>query len=257
MNNVAVLVKKEWKEYLKEFRIFWLPIAFIGIGIMQPVTMKMLPKLVGGEVSGLIIDPNAAIQSGNQIFSGTFTQFNQFGLIITVVALMGAVAKERSEGVLDILFSKPVGKGSYLFSKYFSNSILLTISLIIGSLAGVYYTNIYYSNVNMKMFIKALSLYGLWFLFIVTAAIFFSSIAKSQIQAAALTLGLCFLLVIIGGQSNNILEIINPSYLSSAAELVMQGNNLPGNLIYTSGFCLLYIEVMYISSYLIMKKLDK
>lgn len=192
---------------------------------MQPLTMKLLPEMIGNS-NGLMIDPNFQIATGNEIYAGVFGQLNQFGLLIAAILLMGCIVKEEQSGILDILFSKPINTGNYLISKFLSNSVLMIVSVVIGSYAGVYYTNIYYSPVDMELYIKALLIYVLWFLFVVSLGVAASAVAKTQIQAAAITVIIPTFLMIIGNYSNPVLNVILPSSLSNKAVSIMSGQPL-------------------------------
>ena len=248
LHNLFVLLKKEWTESIREFRIVWLLIVFIGVGIMQPLTMKLLPEMIGGS-NGLMIDPNAKISSGNEIYAGVFGQLNQFGLLIAAILLMGCIVKEEQSGILDILFSKPINTGNYLISKYLSNGILMIFSVVIGSYAGVYYTNIYYSSVSMDLYGKALLLYTLWFLFIVTLGVTASAVAKTQIQAAGITVLVPTALMIIGNYSHPVLDVILPSSLSNKAVSLMSGQELPSSWILNVLVTVLIIIGLYSIAY--------
>ena len=37
MNNFTVLMKKEFVQMVREFKVIWLPLVFIFLGITQPV----------------------------------------------------------------------------------------------------------------------------------------------------------------------------------------------------------------------------
>lgn len=252
LHNLFVLLKKEWTESIREFRILWLPIVFIGVGIMQPLTMKLLPEMIG-ESNGLMIDPNATISTGNEIYAGVFGQLNQFGLLIAAILLMGCIVKEEQSGILDILFSKPINTGNYLISKYVSNSILMIISIMIGSYAGIYYTNIYYSTVSMDLYSKALLLYILWFLFIVTLGVTASAVAKTQIQAAGLTVIIPTVLMIIGNYSHPVLNVLLPSSLSNKAVAIMSGQTLSSDWFWNVCITVVMIIGLYSIAYYRMR----
>ena len=59
MNAFITLSKKEISQMTREYKIIWLPIVFILLGLTQPIMMYYLPVIlqsVGG-VEGIIIDP--------------------------------------------------------------------------------------------------------------------------------------------------------------------------------------------------------
>ena len=43
MNNLVVLMKKEYVQMLRDFKVIWLPIVFIFLGATQPIVTYYLP----------------------------------------------------------------------------------------------------------------------------------------------------------------------------------------------------------------------
>lgn len=226
MHSLFVLLKKEWTEQVKDYRIVWLPIVFIGVAIMHPLTMKLLPTLIGQNTQGIMLDPNAKVSSGNEIFAGVFGQVNQFGFLILGITLMGTIVKEKQNGILDILFSKPVNTGSYLMSKWLMNSLIIAPSIAIGLYAGLYYTNVYYHAVDMARFTQALLFYEMWMMFIVFLGVMASAVVKTQIQAATITILIPTVMLILGNVNNVFFELFLPSTLSKNATTIMMGGEL-------------------------------
>lgn len=64
MNNFTVLAKKEFVQMVREFKVIWLPLVFIFLGLTQPVVSYYLPSILkalgGGQ--GITIDPSMAAQ---------------------------------------------------------------------------------------------------------------------------------------------------------------------------------------------------
>ena len=46
MNNSIVLIKKEYVQMLRDFKIIWLPIVFIFLGATQPIVTHYLPSIL-------------------------------------------------------------------------------------------------------------------------------------------------------------------------------------------------------------------
>ncbi|MFF2291036.1 ABC transporter permease subunit [Peribacillus butanolivorans] len=253
MNNLRTLLYREIVEMFREYKLLWLPIAFIGIGILQPLSMKLLPTILAGQ-EGIIIDSNSPASSGDTIYSGVYSQFNQFGLIIIAISLMGTVFKEKKEGILSSLFTKPISVHSYLISKYISNISIIILSLMIGTLSSIYYTNIYFTDVTWKYYFSSLGFYSIWVLFIISVVITMSTILKSQIQVAVAGIGIPSIFLIVNGFSNEILELLLPSSLSVNGVAVMTDESLTQNWPLNIAICLILIVALYIMSYISLKK---
>lgn len=227
MYNFIVLLKKELKGFLKEFKLLWVPIAFISVGIIQPITMKLLPSIIG-EGEGFIID-ESIVYTGNEIFAGVFSQLDQIGIIIIAVLLMGAVSNEKKEGILDIILSKGVASSSYLFSKLIAYLILLLPSLILASIFALYYSQVLFSVVSIDLYIKSMLSYSLWFIFVIALGLMFSTVAKTQVQAALATALSAMLLTILPSVVKENLVMLFPSSLSVNAVSIMNGQGVIEN----------------------------
>ena len=236
MKNLLLLITKEWRESIKEYKILWIPIVLILASIMQPVTMQILPKVVGSNDT-LMVNPNYATPSGNEIFSGVFGQLNQFVIFTVAVTTMGCITSEKQSGVLELLFSKPITTLQYLLSKYLFYNILFLSSLCIGLSVGFYYTEIYYSSVSISLLVESLLFYSIWLWFIVSIGIMGSAILRNQIQSALVIFTIPILCLIINNFNGTFVEILNPGSLSKNAVLIMTNSRL-------TSFC--YFNILWV-----------
>ncbi len=227
MHNFIALLKKEFKGFLKEYKLIWVPIAYIGVCILQPITMNLLPSIIG-EGEGFIID-SSIVHTSDSIFSGVYSQLNQIGTIIVAILMMGSVSVERKEGILDVILSKKVSSISYLLSKYVAYIVLILVSLIIGSIVALYYSEVLFSDVTIDLYIKSMLSYSLWFLFVLTLGLMFSTISKSQIQAALGTVLTAITFIILPSVASDDLTIFLPSSMSINAISIMNGEGLIEN----------------------------
>ncbi|UUV25747.1 hypothetical protein [Lysinibacillus sp. FN11] len=60
MNTFIALRKKEMNQMTKEYKVVWLPIVYILLGLTQPIMMYFLPAILQsmGGIEGIIIDPS-------------------------------------------------------------------------------------------------------------------------------------------------------------------------------------------------------
>jgi ABC-2 type transport system permease protein len=224
MHNLGVLLKKEWQESTRDLRVLWLPIVFIAASIAQPIAMQFLPEILKNSArSGITIDPAALKQTGDQIFANIFNQVDQFVVMIIPLVLMGTIAKEKQDGTLDVLFSKPVTTQSYLASKLILNILVMVLSVLIGILAGWYYTNVYYSNVTAEGAVKALLVYTVWLAFVTVLSVSASAICRKPAQAAVLTIGLLMVMMLVSGFATKTLNWFLPSSISAQAASLVAG----------------------------------
>jgi len=46
LSKWLVLYKKEWLEIIRSYKLIWVPLVFILLGAMQPVTTYFLPEIL-------------------------------------------------------------------------------------------------------------------------------------------------------------------------------------------------------------------
>jgi ABC-2 type transport system permease protein len=195
MKQWFVLFNKEWVEMTRNYKIIWIPLVFLLLGIMQPVTSYYLPEILesaGDLPEGAVLD--IPLPTSAEVMTQTNGQISQLGLLILALAFMGIIASERGSGVQDLILVKPVSLVSYVTSKWMSAVLLGFLSYSLGILAAYYYTNQLIGSIDFGNVISGMMTYGVWIIFIITLIIFFSSFMKSSGVIAFLTLGSAMLL---------------------------------------------------------------
>lgn len=189
MTRYRVMVEKELLELVRSFKLLWVPLVFILLGIMQPVSTYYMPAILehaGSLPDGTVIDiplPQAA-----EVLAQTLQQFGTLGILVLVLVCMGTVSGERNSGAASLILVKPVSLLSYVGSKWTAMLMLAWGSLAAGYLASWYYTGLLIGAVPLNKVIGSLLIYGLWLSFVVTTAILFSSLLRSPAAAAFSTL---------------------------------------------------------------------
>lgn len=226
MSAFAVLTKKEMVQSVRELKLVWLPIVFIFLGITQPVVSYYLPEILkafgGGQ--GIVIDPSITVQEGSEILASTLgSQFDQLGVIIIVVSMMGVVQSDKANGMLGFIFTRPVTVGSYISSKIISNYLVVAGSVVLGYVVSYFYTYYLFTSIPFANLMVALLFYLLWVLFIVSFTTMISTIFNSQAVIALISIVVvlgCRLLVGL----NPILDNLNPASMSAyATEMLVTG----------------------------------
>lgn len=227
MNNFKVLLNKEFVQMLREYKVIWLPLVFILLGITQPLTTYYLPSIleaVGG-AQGIIIDPSMMAQSGAEVLASTLgSQFDQLGIMIIVVSLLGIIQTDKANGMLSFILTRPVTVASYISGKIISNYLLIGCSVTAGYLLSYVYANVLFTTVNGIDMFMALMFYLLWVLFIVTFTTLISTVFNSQGIVALISILVLIVSRIIVGLSP-VIDFINPASMSSnAIEMLATGS---------------------------------
>ncbi|MFS0865454.1 ABC transporter permease [Fredinandcohnia sp. 179-A 10B2 NHS] len=181
MSQWLVLFKKEWIEMTRNFKILWIPLVFILLGIMQPVTTHYLPEIIkaaGDLPEGAVFEmPDPTAQ---EVIVQTLGQYSQIGVLILVLAFMGIVASEKNSGVTDIILVKPVSFANYITAKWLSVVLMTLGSFLLGILASWYYTGILIGDIAFADVLQGSLVYALWLVFLVTVTLFLSTVISSS-----------------------------------------------------------------------------
>lgn len=185
MNQIRVLFKKECVEAARDFRWIWMPIVFVILGIMEPLTAYYTPQIIeqfGGLPEGAIFEiplPTAA-----EVLVRTAGQFNLFGVLVIILAFMGILAGERKSGTAAMVLVKPVSYNAFVIAKWLHGVLLVLVSYLLGMLAAWYYTFQLFGAVNIADFFAGSMTFGIWLVFVFTLILFFSSFSSKPGIAA-------------------------------------------------------------------------
>lgn len=200
MNQLGILFQKEWRENLRNYKLFWIPAVFILFGILEPVTNYFLPQIldsVGNLPDGAVIEippPEPA-----QILTAVLGQYQFVGMLVLVLAYMGTIAGERKSGTATLLYVRPLSFASYFFSKWLMAALIALMSVGFGLLAAYYYTFLLFERVDFVKFIQFGATYSVWILLVVSIILAASAALPNSGMAAAMTLALIFLAQLADG----------------------------------------------------------
>ncbi|MCH7321507.1 ABC transporter permease [Solibacillus sp. MA9] len=251
MSKWIVLMKKEFVQMIRDFRIVWLPIAFMFLGATQPVVNYYLPsilKSLGGS-QGITIDPNMAQLEGGEVLASTLaSQFDQLGIMILVIAIMGIIQTDKSNGMLSFILTRPVAVPSYIASKVVSNYILLAFSVSVGYFTSYIYVNYLFTSVPLSQVFVGLIFYLVWLLFIVSFTTMVSTIFKSQGVIALISIGTLLGCRLVIGLSP-IVDQVNPAVMSKYAIEYLSNGAIHSNIFSSSLFTFAWLLVILITIY--------
>ncbi|PDY91200.1 ABC transporter permease [Bacillus toyonensis] len=257
MNNLLVLIKKECVQMLRDFKILWLPIVFIFLGATQPVVTHYLPSILealgGGQ--GITIDPSMATQKGGAVLASTLgSQFDQLGLMILVISMMGTIQTDKANGMLAFILTRPVTVTSYLGGKIVSNYLMVACSVTIGYVTSYLYVNYLFTAVPFSHMITGLLFYLIWILFIVSFTTMISAIFHSQGIIALISIVFLLACRIIVGL-NPIIDQLNPASMSKHAMETLVTGLVNSNVIDSVLLTIVWILLtLFVTNYWIVNK---
>ncbi|MFD1030012.1 ABC transporter permease [Metaplanococcus flavidus] len=198
MNQFGVLLKKEWRENLRNYKLFWIPVVFILLGIMEPLTNYFLPQIldsVGNLPEGTVLEFPTPLPE--QIMAAIMGQYQLVGLLVIALAYMGTIAGERKSGTATLLYVRPLSFMAYFMSKWVMAAIISLLSVWLGFLGGYYYTYLLFGSINWVDFLQFGATYSLWILLVVSIVLVSSALMPNAGLAAAVSLGVIFISQVI------------------------------------------------------------
>ncbi|WP_455662620.1 ABC transporter permease [Pradoshia sp.] len=222
MAMFGAMLWKEWLELKRSYKLIIVPFAFAIIMVTLPITMKLLPALIEQDLpeGTVIVVPES---TASDIVGGIYANFEQLGLIVLILVMMGTVASEREKGSASLVLSKPIGRGGYIMAKWLSYSMLSVISFLFGMALTLYYTRILFDGkMEWGAIAQGTLLYLVLILLCVTLTLLFSAIMRSAIFAGFLGLGSYLALTKLGQYLPDAIEKYTPSaFLDSTAKIML------------------------------------
>lgn len=200
MNQFGVLLKKEWRENLRNYKLFWIPAVFVLLGITEPVTNYYLPQIldsVGNLPEGTVME--FPVPEPEQVMVAIMGQYQLLGLLVLVLAYMGTIAGERKSGTATLLYARPLSFKAYFMSKWMMASIIALLSVWLGFLAGYYYTYLLFGSIGLMDLVRFGFTYSLWILLVVTVVLVASALMPNAGLAAAVSLGVIVISQLVDG----------------------------------------------------------
>ncbi|MCZ7661485.1 MAG: ABC transporter permease [Thermoleophilia bacterium] len=191
-----VLMDKELRELRKTYRFIILPLVFVFFGIGGPTLIRLLPVLLRSTPADLQISlPDFGPADGLAQF---LELSRQLGLLAVVVIYMGIVAGERREGMLALLFVKPISRLAYLASRWGVNAAYVAVSFLAGSGFALMYTHLLLGRPEYGTMAVVTALYLSYVVLAYSWTTFFSTWMRNPAAAAGLSILMLFVLPVVG-----------------------------------------------------------
>lgn len=226
MNEWIIFLQKEWRENVRNFKILWIPLVFILFGITEPVTNYYLPQIleaVGNLPEGQVIPLPQFTPP--QILMSTIGQYQLIGMIVVVLAFMGAISRERKNGTATLLYVRPISFTSYFLSKWVVINGIVVGSVFVGLLSSWYYTNLLFGKVPVGDFFQFFGTYSVWLVFVITIVLAASAWLPTG-GAAGLSLFFVLVIQIVDSLLGAYWKISPWKVSTYAAEWLMDGPKL-------------------------------
>ncbi|AXI08403.1 ABC transporter permease subunit [Oceanobacillus sp. 143] len=228
------LFRKEMTENWRNKKWIWVPLVFILLANMDPVSNYYLPQIiesVGGLPEGTVIELPDFTPA--EVVMMSLGQLSSLGVLVITLISMATIAGERKSGVSELILVKPVAYRNYITAKWAALLILVWVSLLLGMLASWYYINILYGELPIQSILLAVLFYGLWLTLVVSVSIFYNTLFKTPGIVAFLSIATIILLSVVTQIFSHILEW-SPNNLTTYIMEMLQTGSIPSDLIWTA-----------------------
>ena len=185
MQQFKALLLKEWRESVRSFKIIWVPLVFVLLGISDPLMnyfMEDILQAVGNMPDGFMMTM-PELQPADLLTAST-GQFQSIGLLVLITAFIGSVSRERQNGTATLLYVRPMSFTAMFFSKWIVASIIAIISAIAGYTGSMYYTALLYGTVDFSKFLAMLATYCVWLMLVMALTVAMSAAFQTSVAAA-------------------------------------------------------------------------
>jgi len=190
--------RKELLYQWRTWRVVIVSVVMFVFAIMSPLLTKFTPQLLssleGAEMFADLIPEMTVVDSLNQHIE-TMTQF---GFILVILVGMGAVAGEKERGTAGMVLSKPLSRGAFITSKYFSQALLYLFAILLAVAGGYFYNITLFGKLDPGVFLSVNGILLLWILIFAAVTLLGSTLGNSTGAAAGFSLGGAVILLLSG-----------------------------------------------------------
>lgn len=185
MRQFNTLLKKEFLDCWRSFKLIWIPIVFLSLGVSDPLTnyyMSDILAAVGNMPEGFeMMFPEL---KPADLLAASTGQFQLVGLIILVAVFVGSISRERQNGTATLLYVRPISATAIFMSKWVMASVVGMLSSLLGYAGSMYYTSILYGTVDLIDFVAMLCTYFVWIIFVMALTVALSAAFQTSIALA-------------------------------------------------------------------------
>ncbi|WP_313641292.1 ABC transporter permease subunit [Paenibacillus sp.] len=184
MSSTWVLYRKEMLEMARSYKLIWIPVVFIILGIMQPLTTYYLPEILkaSGDVPPGLLE-GYEIPSAAAVMAQALGQYGTIGMLVLALGSMNTLAGERYSGTMELILVRPVSPAAIVIAKWTAQLTLLIVALGLGAAGAAYYTEQLIGSLSWGDVVVASGVYGLWLLCVVSATLLFSAFLRPPVAA--------------------------------------------------------------------------
>ncbi|MBA9084781.1 ABC-2 type transport system permease protein [Fontibacillus solani] len=197
MRQAWLMYRKELLGMARSYQLLWIPVVFMLLVVMQPVTSYYMPDILAA--SGSVPEELVAdfpIPGPAEVMASVLGQYSTFGVFVLVIAGMKIVSGERYGGTAALVLVRPISSASFILAKWAGQMTLLILSFTISYAAAWYYTVQLLGHVPWREGLAAGGLYMMWLAFAISLTILLSTLLRG-IAVAMISLLMMFALSLV------------------------------------------------------------
>ncbi len=138
MNGYLAFTKKEVLESLRNYKAFSLLALFLIIGIISPLTAKLMPELMQAMAPDLQVTlaTPTALDSWTQFYKNS----GSLGISLMLIIFCGLLSGEYAKGTLVIMLTKGLPRRAVILAKFSVVAMVMSVSFWAGFLTTYGYT---------------------------------------------------------------------------------------------------------------------
>jgi ABC-2 type transport system permease protein len=225
--GLGSMLRKELIEQWRTRRVLVVAVVFTALGIGSPLLARYTPELVkalAGDQFQIVVPPPTAADAVSQFLKN----LGQAGVLTAILLAMGSVAVEKERGTAALLLTKPVSRGAFLLAKLLAIAATLLVGLLLGAIAGYYYTLILFEALPPLGWAAMAGLLLLSLVAYASLTFLGSVLSRSSLAAAAIGIGAMVVLAIVSALPS--VGPFTPGGLSAPGAAIAVGKD-PGSLI--------------------------
>ncbi len=225
--SAGTFTKKEFREIVKTYKIWVVPIIFIFFGFLSPITTKLLPEILKSQMEAQNIGLQLPEPSALESYSQYFKNLSQIGTLAVILLSMGLISEEKAKGTLHLILTKPVARATIVLSKYLAQSVLVVCSVLLGAAICYVYTWALFGEDSLALFSRSTLLYAVYYLLLIAITLFFSTLFSNQVAAGGVALISLFALSILPSISE-VMTRFSPYALAIVADKIIKSEETIG-----------------------------
>lgn len=218
------LLKYDFLYLYKTSKISILGAIFVLFSIVTALSTRYTNELLlfftGGQGFGSDLPEPTVFTAYEQYISDLYEMI----FIIILFVIVSIFMRDKTKGLYQMIFSKPINRTKYLLSKYISVICLLALSITLGYLAFSYYTYFLFDKIYFVRGIWMMLMFFLNLVFVAAIALFCSTYSKSYMIGIISTYCIIIVVSLLGILDKVAIIKYFPGVIISNMKSIFYGN---------------------------------